>query len=133
MISSTSANVLQQPLPSPLIGLFDGGSGVNSSSSSRSQSPLLLSVPPGPSRTNSPTLDTHTAVGGTPSQPQWTPVLQERFKTHVANITASCGFSFNWVENQAVRSFMNEFFPFANSISSYQPSNHIIPHEVERF
>ncbi|KAG2063920.1 hypothetical protein BDR04DRAFT_1185260 [Suillus decipiens] len=27
MISSTSANVLQQPFPSPLIGLFDGGSG----------------------------------------------------------------------------------------------------------
>lgn len=51
----------------------------------------------------------------------------------MANITASCGFSFNWVENQAVRSFMNEFFPFANSISSYQLSNRIVPREVERF
>ncbi|KAG2068965.1 hypothetical protein BDR04DRAFT_1022879, partial [Suillus decipiens] len=70
---------------------------------------------------------------GTPSWPQWTPVLQECFKTHMSNITASCGFSFNWVENQAVHSFMNEFFPFANSISSYQLSNCIIPHEVERF
>ncbi|KAG2069373.1 hypothetical protein BDR04DRAFT_689803 [Suillus decipiens] len=86
MVSSTSANVLQQPFPSPLIGLFDGGSGVDSSSSSQSWSPLLLSVPPRPSWTNSPTL----GEGSRPSSkwvrilsPQWTPVLQERFETHV--------------------------------------------------
>jgi hypothetical protein len=51
----------------------------------------------------------------------------------MANITASCGFSFNWIENQAVRSFLNEFFPFANPISSYQLANRIIPREVEKF
>ncbi|KAG2354333.1 hypothetical protein BDR07DRAFT_1251662, partial [Suillus spraguei] len=52
---------------------------------------------------------------------------------HMANITTSCGFSLNGIENQAIHSFMNAFFPFANPISSYQLSNHIIPCEVERY
>ncbi|KAG1728667.1 hypothetical protein EDB19DRAFT_1897375 [Suillus lakei] len=59
--------------------------------------------------------------------------IQEHFETHITNITASCRFSLNWIENQAVCSFMNEFFPFANPISSYQLSNHIILHKIERY
>ncbi|KAG2158697.1 uncharacterized protein EDB93DRAFT_562146 [Suillus bovinus] len=78
-------------------------------------------------------VDTPTTGGGTPSRPHWTPAFQEHLETHIANITTSCGFSLNWIENQAVCRFMNKFFPFANSISSYQLSNCIIPHEVEKY
>lgn len=143
-------------LPSPLVGLFDVPAMDSSNPSSGSQSPLLFPPTSSSSRAGSPAfgegswpapskrvrqisqswnhmIDTPTTAGGTPSWPHWTPAFQERFETHIANITASCGFSLNWIENQAVRSFMNEFFPFANPISSYQLSNCIIPHEVKRY
>jgi hypothetical protein len=126
--------------------------------SSRSQSPSLVSLPTVStiqSRTGSPALgelsrpsskrirvlsqtrsstpDMSAVVGGTSSRLQWTPAFQERFETHMANITASCGLSLNWIENQAVRNFINEFFPLANPISSYQLANRVIPREVEKF
>ncbi|KAG1856467.1 hypothetical protein F4604DRAFT_1931909 [Suillus subluteus] len=155
--SHKSPAYFQQLLQSPslLVGLFDVPAMGSSNPSSRSQSPLL-SFPPTSSRTSSPAfgegsqpapskqvwqisqswnhmIDTPTTARGTPSWLHWTPAFQERLETHIANITASYGFSLNWIENQAVCSFMNEFFPFVNPISSYQLSNHIIPHEVERY
>ena len=63
---------------------------------------------------------------------QWSNVTQERFETHLANITASCGLSSNWIENQAIRDFFNEILPSASHISSYQLSHWIIPREVEK-
>jgi len=137
-------------LPSPLLfsdstvlsGFTSGDpSGLSSQPQSRTGSPALgLGEISRPSSkrirllSNSRSL-TPEVSGGTSSWAghQWTPALQERFETHIANITASCGFAFNWVENQAVRSFVNEFFPFANPISSYQLANRIIPREVGKF
>ncbi|KAG1722274.1 hypothetical protein EDB19DRAFT_1898223 [Suillus lakei] len=78
-------------------------------------------------------IDTPTTARGTPSWQHWAPAFEEHFETHITNITASYKFSLNWIENQAVCGFMNEFFPFVNPISSYQLSNHIILHKVERY
>ncbi|KAG1842535.1 hypothetical protein DFJ58DRAFT_665878, partial [Suillus subalutaceus] len=62
----------------------------------------------------------------------WSNITQQRFETHLANITASCGFPSNWVENQAVCDFLNEMLPSASHVSSYQLSHRIIPREVEK-
>lgn len=64
---------------------------------------------------------------------QWSDAHQEWFECHIANITASCGLPFNWVENQAVRNFLDDFLPFATPISSYQITNRIVPHEVNQY
>ncbi|OJA08695.1 hypothetical protein AZE42_13152, partial [Rhizopogon vesiculosus] len=63
---------------------------------------------------------------------QWSNVTQERFETHLANITASCGFPSNWVENHAVWDFFNEILPSASHVSSYQLSHRIVPRKAER-
>ena len=64
---------------------------------------------------------------------QWSDAHQERFEHHIANITASCGLPFSWVENPAVRNFLDDFLPFATPISSYQLTNRIVPHEVDQY
>ncbi|KAI6015983.1 hypothetical protein EDC04DRAFT_2870425 [Pisolithus marmoratus] len=63
----------------------------------------------------------------------WSKAHQERFEHHIANITASCGFPFNWVENQAVRNFLDELLPHATHVSSYQLTNCIVPYEVGQY
>ncbi|KAL4081265.1 hypothetical protein V8B97DRAFT_2020128 [Scleroderma yunnanense] len=51
----------------------------------------------------------------------------------MANITASCGFPFNWVENQAVRDFLDDFLPHASHLSSYQLTNCVIPQQINHY
>ncbi|KIO14642.1 hypothetical protein M404DRAFT_5864 [Pisolithus tinctorius Marx 270] len=51
----------------------------------------------------------------------------------MTNITASCGFPFNWVENQAVRDFLDDLLPYASHLSSYQLTNHVIPQQASYY
>jgi len=52
----------------------------------------------------------------------------------MANITASCGFPFSWVENHhVVRNFLDDLLPLAAHISSYQLTNHIVPQELDQY
>ncbi|KAL4075440.1 hypothetical protein J3A83DRAFT_4356783 [Scleroderma citrinum] len=50
----------------------------------------------------------------------WSSAHQEWFECHMANITASCGFPFSWVDNQAVRDFLDDLLSNAAHLSSYQ-------------
>ena len=68
-----------------------------------------------------------------PIIPQWSNVHQEHFERHLANITASCGFPFSWVENQVVRNFLDDLLPLAAHISSYQLTSRIVPQEVDQY
>ncbi|KIM66584.1 hypothetical protein SCLCIDRAFT_110226, partial [Scleroderma citrinum Foug A] len=63
----------------------------------------------------------------------WLNVHQEHFEHHLANITASCGFPFSWVENQAVRNFLDDLLPLVAHISSYQLTSCIVPQEVDQY
>jgi len=82
-------------------------------------------------------LSTQRLASGTPPAspiiPQWSNAHQEHFERHMANITASCGFPFSWVENQAVRNFLDDLLPLAAHISSYQLTNRIVPQEVDQY
>ncbi|KIM69848.1 hypothetical protein SCLCIDRAFT_102788 [Scleroderma citrinum Foug A] len=64
---------------------------------------------------------------------QWSSAQQDCFEHHMANITASCGFPFHWVENPAVRDFLDDFFPHTSHLSSYQLTNRVIPQQVNRY
>jgi hypothetical protein len=76
---------------------------------SGSPAPLLLDVAHAPHLTTGTRKQARTvshAHSGVPNASaqisQWSNTTQERFETHLANITASCGFPSHWVENHAV-------------------------------
>ncbi|KAH7919498.1 hypothetical protein BV22DRAFT_1090514, partial [Leucogyrophana mollusca] len=125
------------PAASPSFLLPDLGT--PSSFGSRSSSPLVLSqsVNAVDSGSRPPSSKRMRVLSSSKSQynemPTWTSSHQERLSSHIARITASCGFPYSWIENPAVRAFFGDLLPGATPISSYQLTHRFVPQEVEKF
>jgi hypothetical protein len=66
-------------------------------------------------------------------QEPWSSGHQARFETRIARLTASCGFTFNWVADEEWHGFCAEFVPGAKRIERRSLVNTLIPAEVNRF
>lgn len=117
------------PVPSSIL--------IPSAPTSHSGTPVMESLPLPPAlkrrRLSSQCLPSGTPPPASGSVMQWSSAQQDRFEHHMANITASCGFPFHWVENPAVRDFLDDFFPHTSHLSSYQLTNRVIPQQVNRY
>lgn len=65
--------------------------------------------------------------------PVWTEELQTWWARSVAQLTASCGFPYSWVENPQWIEFCSEWIPGAIPIFRKALANRWIPEEVERY
>jgi len=70
---------------------------------------------------------------GTALHQPWTDADRAWFSACLAQITASCGFLFSWVEDPEWLGFLQEFFPTAEPIKHQSLANHWIPLEVGKF
>lgn len=140
LISSGSLGPLYSPSATPVVSPIPGSILLPSGSApgSRSGTPITENPPVPPAlkrrRVSSNRLPSGTPppVPGMVMQP-WSFAQQERFERHIANITASCGFPFSWVENQAVREFLDDLLPNAAHLSSYQLTNRVVPQQVSHY
>jgi len=117
------------PVPSSIL--------LPSAPTSHSGTPVMESLPLPPAlkcqRLSSQRLPSGTPPPVSGSVMQWSAAQQDHFEHHMANITASCGFPFHWVENPAVRDFLDDFFPHTSHLSSYQLTNCVIPQQVSHY
>ncbi|EIW83473.1 hypothetical protein CONPUDRAFT_53313 [Coniophora puteana RWD-64-598 SS2] len=68
-----------------------------------------------------------------PALAPWSSIDQDVLGSHLACITASCGFPQSWVENPAVQAFFEQYFPTATPISSYCLTHTYIPRLLDGY
>ncbi|KAI6038753.1 hypothetical protein EDC04DRAFT_2603676 [Pisolithus marmoratus] len=137
LLSSTVPGTLHSPAPSPGISPIPISIFLPSTTTSCSGTPTVETLAL-PTALKHHHLSSQCLPSGTPPPAsgmvlQWSSTHQECSEHHIANITASCGFPFNWVENQAVRDFLDDLLPYASHLSSYQLTNCIVPQQVNHY
>lgn len=63
----------------------------------------------------------------------WGKSDQARFDSRLARMTASCGFSFTWIEDIEVQDFMADFIPNAILPGCRVVSDRLVPEEVDKY